>query len=436
VKKRLKKILTGFLLFSILFGQAGSLPMQEVRAASETTCENESADSTCGTPCLKNGTYYKTQCEYYISPISAPDHWTNMDRGDRCDGASKCYMYEPIEANISCEWREKEVAGIGTVPVFCASGFNNEEHLRTFSVEASCIECFNYGAEFYQRVVGARWQSFPFSSTDSRWGFFMSTPSNPNRNISLDGTEVCVGGHLDQKVIDAVEFRNKFGANAGSLACGIGTVGLVAGEVAGSVTSGGVTLLAVGATVTGGAACIAAAQSAASDVNNSFAEIKLRIRSPIGGYTISGCEKAYKYSYEIIEDLTNGDDDSEPYSVCKTNLDEKSEAYANCVACFGSEDGSGEGGIWTAVGCIDKDPKVMIGKIINVGIGIAGGIALLMILASAFMLTISQGDVKKTSDAKERLTSAIIGLIFIIFSVTILQFIGESVLKIPGFGGG
>lgn len=123
------------------------------------------------------------------------------------------------------------------------------------------------------------------------------------------------------------------------------------------------------------------------------------------------------------------------YGICKTNLGTDTQAYRDCMTCFGAENGTEDGGIWTAVGCIDKNPKAMIGKIINISIGIAGGITLLMILASAFTLTISQGDVKKTSDAKERLTSAIIGLIFIIFSVTILQFIGEGVLKIPGFGG-
>ena len=64
-----------------------------------------------------------------------------------------------------------------------------------------------------------------------------------------------------------------------------------------------------------------------------------------------------------------------------------------------------------------------------------GGIALLMILSAGFTMTISQGNAQKTAQAKEMMTAAVTGLLFIIFSVTILQFIGYSILKIPGFGG-
>ncbi len=117
------------------------------------------------------------------------------------------------------------------------------------------------------------------------------------------------------------------------------------------------------------------------------------------------------------------------YSICESNLGPSSAASGACKSCYGA------GGIWTAVGCISQDPRSLVSKLINVGIGISGGIALLIILASAFSLTMSQGDLKKTSDAKEWLTAAVIGLIFIILSVSILEFIGNTVLRIPGFGG-
>ena len=50
------------------------------------------------------------------------------------------------------------------------------------------------------------------------------------------------------------------------------------------------------------------------------------------------------------------------------------------------------------------------------------------------MFTTSQGDPKRASEARELITSAVLGLVFIIFSVTLLQFIGVTVLHIPGFG--
>lgn len=117
------------------------------------------------------------------------------------------------------------------------------------------------------------------------------------------------------------------------------------------------------------------------------------------------------------------------YDICTSNLSADSEALAACTACYSSE------GIWTAIGCISQDPRDLVGKLINTAIGISGGVALIIILISGFSLTLSQGDVKKTSDAKEWLTAAVVGLIFIILSVTMLEFIGNTVLRIPGFGG-
>lgn len=126
--------------------------------------------------------------------------------------------------------------------------------------------------------------------------------------------------------------------------------------------------------------------------------------------------------------LPTGPGESQDYQICLSNLGGQAGALAACNACYSQK------GIWTAVGCISQDPRSMISKIINIGIGILGGIFLLRVLAAGFTLTISQGDVKKTSEAKEMITESIIGVIFVIFSVTILQFIGAGVLKIPGFG--
>lgn len=91
-------------------------------------------------------------------------------------------------------------------------------------------------------------------------------------------------------------------------------------------------------------------------------------------------------------------------------------------------------GIYTAVGCIGADSESIVTRLVRIGIGLAGGIALLMILAGAFLFTTSQGEPKRASQAKELITSAIMGLVFIIFSVTLLQFIGVEILHIPGFG--
>ncbi len=115
----------------------------------------------------------------------------------------------------------------------------------------------------------------------------------------------------------------------------------------------------------------------------------------------------------------------EPYALCNQV---KSESINECVQCTDSN------GVWTALGCIYTDSTNIIQTLTKIGLLIGGGITLLIILAGSFILTISQGDPKKTSEAKEMITSAIIGLIFIIFSVSILQLIGVDILRIPQFG--
>jgi hypothetical protein len=94
----------------------------------------------------------------------------------------------------------------------------------------------------------------------------------------------------------------------------------------------------------------------------------------------------------------------------------------------------GDPGLWTAVGCIPTTYQGLTSSLIKIGLSIAGGVALLMILSAAFTLTTSQGEPKAATEAKDQLTAAVAGLLFIIFSITILQFIGVSILQLPGFG--
>lgn len=181
--------------------------------------------------------------------------------------------------------------------------------------------------------------------------------------------------------------------------------------------------------------------SPGSDINATITPSQLgvhEVRFTVTTSTVPGASEAIQCSsnFRVCADgdtgcnsLMNNSGTSQPYALCETNLNPGSPAYENCRTCFDNE------GIWTAIGCISQDPRNLVAKLVNFGIGISGGIALIIILASAFSLTISQGDVKKTTDAKEWLTAAVIGLIFIILSVSILEFVGSTVLRIPGFGG-
>ena len=91
-------------------------------------------------------------------------------------------------------------------------------------------------------------------------------------------------------------------------------------------------------------------------------------------------------------------------------------------------------GIATAIGCIHTNPAEFVKDLLKFVIGISGGIAFLMMLLGAFQMLTSAGNPDTLRAGRERLTSAVIGLLFVIFAVLLLQIIGFDILKIPGFG--
>ncbi|PIU37551.1 hypothetical protein COT02_00310 [Candidatus Roizmanbacteria bacterium CG07_land_8_20_14_0_80_34_15] len=102
----------------------------------------------------------------------------------------------------------------------------------------------------------------------------------------------------------------------------------------------------------------------------------------------------------------------------------------SCLSC------SSQNGMLTGLGCIPLDLNTFITSfVLTTGIGIGGGFALLCIIYAAFMMQSSQGNPEKLKKAQEMITSCIMGLMLIIFSVFIMKIIGVNILRIPGFGG-
>ncbi|MBI4097020.1 MAG: hypothetical protein HY428_01225 [Candidatus Levybacteria bacterium] len=87
----------------------------------------------------------------------------------------------------------------------------------------------------------------------------------------------------------------------------------------------------------------------------------------------------------------------------------------------------------TAFGVVGVDPKAIVETLLGIVLSFVGGIALLLILYAGYKLVTSRGNPEQVESARETLTSAIIGLLFIIFSVVILEVIGVDILAIPGF---
>jgi hypothetical protein len=91
----------------------------------------------------------------------------------------------------------------------------------------------------------------------------------------------------------------------------------------------------------------------------------------------------------------------------------------------------GSNGVETALGCFDAKGS-FIQTFLKIGFGMAGGIAFLLILYGGLQMVLSVGSPEKLNEAKEVIISAIVGLLFVLFSVFLLKFIGVTVFQLPG----
>ena len=98
----------------------------------------------------------------------------------------------------------------------------------------------------------------------------------------------------------------------------------------------------------------------------------------------------------------------------------------------------GSAGIQTAIGCIHVlgSSEEFLSDILRWAVGIGGGIAFLLILYAGFMIMTASGSPDRLKAGQELLTSAISGLILLIFSIFILKFIGVDILGLNAFGFG
>ncbi len=93
--------------------------------------------------------------------------------------------------------------------------------------------------------------------------------------------------------------------------------------------------------------------------------------------------------------------------------------------------GGGSFSLSTAIGCIPLNSiNLFIGRIMQFSLGIAGGIAMLLVILGAFQIITSRGDAQKIKSGKEVLTGALIGLIFIFFALFVLRQVGVYILGV------
>lgn len=90
------------------------------------------------------------------------------------------------------------------------------------------------------------------------------------------------------------------------------------------------------------------------------------------------------------------------------------------------------GGINTAIGCVPiEDTNALFSFLLRWGIGIAGGVAFLLIIYASIIIITSTGDPKRLQAGKELLGAALSGILLLIFSVFIMRIIGVNIIGLP-----
>ena len=95
------------------------------------------------------------------------------------------------------------------------------------------------------------------------------------------------------------------------------------------------------------------------------------------------------------------------------------------------EPGTSGTGIQTALGCFPTNPREIIEWVLKYAIMFAGGIGFLLMLWASFQIMTSAGDPDKLKAGQQLLGAAIAGILFIVFSLFLLRFIGFTILQIP-----
>lgn len=101
---------------------------------------------------------------------------------------------------------------------------------------------------------------------------------------------------------------------------------------------------------------------------------------------------------------------------------------AICPSCT-----PGPAGVATALGCIPTNPADLVKWILCNAVVMGGGIAFLLSVWGGLTIMLAAGNPEKINEGKEIIGSAVSGLLFIIFSVFLLRFIGLDILQIPNF---
>jgi hypothetical protein len=93
----------------------------------------------------------------------------------------------------------------------------------------------------------------------------------------------------------------------------------------------------------------------------------------------------------------------------------------------------GDQAIDTALGCMPVSTEGFTSALLTFLAGTAGAIALIIMLMATVQIMTGGDNAEQVKKGKELFTGAITGLLFIVFSVTLLKIIAGDIIQLPGF---
>lgn len=107
--------------------------------------------------------------------------------------------------------------------------------------------------------------------------------------------------------------------------------------------------------------------------------------------------------------------------------------FASPVSAYDPTGSCGATAIDTALGCLSVTTSGFTTALLTFLAGIAGGISLIIMLIATIQIMTGGDNAEQVKKGKELFTGAITGVLFILFSVTLLKIIAGDIIQLPGF---
>lgn len=90
--------------------------------------------------------------------------------------------------------------------------------------------------------------------------------------------------------------------------------------------------------------------------------------------------------------------------------------------------GEGVADTYTDEGFSETDPRQTISKIIKIGLGFLGSIAVILIVLAGFKWMTAAGNEDKIAESKKLMSAAVVGLVIILMAFALTNFVINSVV--------